>query len=80
MLITWSRLTTGRLRDPLVGRDLVVGTIAGLVLALLEPLGTLVPPALGYPAPAAVSDVLQSARWAFAASSRPSRTRRSTRC
>ena len=50
-LITWSRLTTGRLRDPLVGRDLVVGTIAGLVLALLEPLGTLVPPALGYAGP-----------------------------
>ncbi|HEY7475181.1 MAG TPA: serine/threonine-protein kinase [Vicinamibacterales bacterium] len=52
VLITWSRLTTGRLRDPLVGRDLIVGTIAGLVLALLEPMGTLLPPALGYPAPA----------------------------
>jgi hypothetical protein len=50
-LITWSRLTTGRLRDPLVGRDLVVGTIAGLILALLEPLTTLVPPALGYAGP-----------------------------
>ncbi len=51
VLITWSRLTTGHLRDPLVGRDLVVGTIAGLVLALPEPLGTLVPAALGYPGP-----------------------------
>ncbi|HYN09082.1 MAG TPA: serine/threonine-protein kinase [Vicinamibacterales bacterium] len=52
VLITWSRLTTGRLRDPLVGRDLVAGTIAGLLLALLEPMGTLLPPVLGYPAPA----------------------------
>jgi hypothetical protein len=51
VLITWSRLTTGRLRDPRVGRDLVVGTIVGLILAFLEPLFTLVPPALGYPAP-----------------------------
>jgi predicted Ser/Thr protein kinase len=52
VLITWSRLTTGRLRDPLVGRDLVAGTIAGLVLAMMEPMSTLLPPALGYPAPA----------------------------
>jgi hypothetical protein len=35
----------------MVGRDLVVGTIVGLILAFLEPLFTLVPPALGYPAP-----------------------------
>jgi hypothetical protein len=52
VLITWSRLTTGRLRDPMVGRDLLVGTLAGLALSLLEPLGTLLPPVLGYPAPA----------------------------
>ncbi|HEX7780347.1 MAG TPA: serine/threonine-protein kinase, partial [Vicinamibacterales bacterium] len=52
VLITWSRLTTGRLRDPMVGRDLLVGTLAGLLLSLPEPLLTLLPPALGYPAPA----------------------------
>jgi serine/threonine-protein kinase len=51
VLITWSRLTTGRLRDPRVGRDLIVGTIAGLLIALLEPIATLLPPALGYPPP-----------------------------
>ena len=51
VLITWSRLTTGSLLDPMVGRDLVVGTIVGLILAFLAPLFTLVPPALGYPAP-----------------------------
>ena len=52
VLITWSRLTTGRLRDPMVGRDLLVGTLAGLLLSLFDPLLTLLPPALGYPAPA----------------------------
>jgi len=52
VLITWSRLTTGRVRDPLVGRDLVVGTLCGLALALIQVMFVLLPPALGYPSPA----------------------------
>jgi hypothetical protein len=32
MLISWSRLIAGRLRDPMVGRDLLVGTVAGLLM------------------------------------------------
>ena len=51
-LITWSRLTTGRLHDPLVGRDLIVGTLCGLALALIQVMFVLLPPALGYPSPA----------------------------
>jgi protein kinase-like protein/zinc ribbon protein len=51
-LITWSRLTTGRLRDPLVGRDLIVGTLCGLGLALIQVMFVLLPPAFGYPPPA----------------------------
>jgi serine/threonine-protein kinase len=35
ILITWSRLVGGSVRDPLVGRDLVVGTAAGLLLTVL---------------------------------------------
>jgi serine/threonine-protein kinase len=35
ILITWSRIVAGRWRDPLVGRDLLVGTIAGLTVALI---------------------------------------------
>jgi serine/threonine-protein kinase len=34
-LISWSRLLNGRFKDPLVGRDVLAGTIAGAGLALL---------------------------------------------
>ena len=30
-MITWSRLLTGRLRDPLIGRDILIGVLAGVV-------------------------------------------------
>ncbi len=33
VLISWSRLLSGRFRDPLVGRDLVVGAAAGCLVA-----------------------------------------------
>ena len=35
LLISWSRLLTGRLRDPLVGRDLLVGALLGATNAML---------------------------------------------
>jgi hypothetical protein len=35
MMITWSRLVTGRLRDPLFGRDLVIGAVAGLAMTVI---------------------------------------------
>jgi serine/threonine-protein kinase len=34
-LISWSRLLSGRLRDPLVGRDLLSGVMLGLLWALI---------------------------------------------
>jgi predicted Ser/Thr protein kinase len=34
-LISWSRLLSGRLRDPLVGRDLLSGVLLGLLWALV---------------------------------------------
>jgi predicted Ser/Thr protein kinase len=34
-LISWSRVLTGRLRDPLVGRDLLSGVLLGLLWALI---------------------------------------------
>jgi serine/threonine-protein kinase len=37
-LISWSRLLSGCFRDPLVGRDLLVGCVFGVVWALLGPL------------------------------------------
>ncbi len=39
MLVGWNRLLAGRLRDALVGRDLLVGCAAGVVWALWNLLG-----------------------------------------
>jgi len=35
MLVSWTRLITGRLRDPLVGRDLTVGSLFGALISTL---------------------------------------------
>jgi hypothetical protein len=35
-LVSWSRLFAGGFRDPLVGRDLLVGCVIGIALSLLE--------------------------------------------
>jgi serine/threonine-protein kinase len=37
-LISWTRLLAGRLREPLVGRDLLLGTLVGAAHVLLEAL------------------------------------------
>ncbi|MGH9317559.1 MAG: serine/threonine-protein kinase, partial [Thermoanaerobaculia bacterium] len=37
-IISWTRFVTGRLRDPLVGRDLLVGAAVGVLLALASKL------------------------------------------
>ncbi len=34
LLISWSRLLSGRIRDPLVGRDILIGAIAGSASAV----------------------------------------------
>ncbi len=34
LLISWSRLMSGRFRDPLVGRDILIGTIVGAAAAI----------------------------------------------
>ena len=35
-LISWSRLLSGQWRDPLVGRDLLIGAVYGILLTVLE--------------------------------------------
>jgi serine/threonine-protein kinase len=42
-LIGWSRLVAGRVRDPLVGREILIGTVGGVIMALLPHLRALVP-------------------------------------
>lgn len=36
VLISWSRLVAGNFRDPLVGRDILIGIVYGIVLLLVE--------------------------------------------
>ncbi len=50
-LISWSRLIAGNLRDPMVGRDLLLGCLAGASLFLIERTSPLVMPLLGQPPP-----------------------------
>ena len=53
-LIGWSRLWLGRLRDPMVGRHLLIGALAGASLNLVAGVSSLIadrlgsPPALGF--------------------------------
>ena len=52
MLISWSRALAGGWRDPLVGRDALIGAVVGIALGLiLGPLRVLLPPRLNLPGP-----------------------------
>ncbi|MBI3448909.1 MAG: protein kinase [Acidobacteria bacterium] len=48
-LISWTRLLGGRVRDPLLGRDLLTGSLVGVTLALLFQLASLAPSWMGRP-------------------------------
>jgi len=58
LLVGWTRLLSGRWRDPLVGRDVLVGTVAGIALPLVLHLAIVVPIWLGLPAPAPRSQII----------------------
>ncbi len=51
MLVGWARLVSGRLRDPLVGTEVVAGSVVAVALWALSILGTFVSRWLGLPAP-----------------------------
>ncbi|MDX1388759.1 MAG: serine/threonine-protein kinase, partial [Acidobacteriota bacterium] len=58
VMISWSRLLAGRLRDPLIGRDLLIGgAIAVAGVALLR-LGTVLPRWLDLPIPEPSSEAV----------------------
>ena len=44
VLVSWNRLQSGRLRDPLVGGHVLAGAVLGVAFALLWGMGTLVVP------------------------------------
>jgi serine/threonine-protein kinase len=48
LLIGWTRLMSGHVRDPLVGRDILIGAAAGTVVALLTASRELVPELAGW--------------------------------
>jgi Protein kinase domain/zinc-ribbon domain len=57
VLISWTRLLAGNLRDPLVGRDLLIGVVYGLALLIFEGSDNYLLPLLGKlpPMPGGVS-------------------------
>ncbi|MGA2601330.1 MAG: serine/threonine-protein kinase [Bryobacteraceae bacterium] len=48
-LVSWSRLLAGGFRDPIVGRDVLVGCLSGALASLLARVGWFVPSWLGEP-------------------------------
>src|SRR5262249_5307164 len=50
-IISWNRLLAGRLRDPLVGRDVLIGAAAGVAIAAILDLQYAVPAWCGWPQP-----------------------------
>jgi hypothetical protein len=48
-IISWTRLLAGDLRDPLVGRDMLVGALLGVCLTLIYNLWNLAPQWVGQP-------------------------------
>ena len=59
MMIGWSRLLTGRFRDPLVGRDILIGAVAGIFLTIVIQLERLGPAWFGLPPPLPASGSAQ---------------------
>jgi len=51
LIISWTRLMAGGFRDPMVGRDLLMGGLLGLIHGACIPLGLLIPRLFGYDAP-----------------------------
>ena len=47
LIISWTRLLAGRIRDPLVGRDILTGVLLGFAAILLESLELFLPRWLG---------------------------------
>jgi hypothetical protein len=47
MLVAWTRLLGGRVRDPLVGRDVLIGCAAGAIAAVLGLTGLVAPTLFG---------------------------------
>jgi hypothetical protein len=56
-LISWTRLLSGEVRDPIVGRDLLLGLAAGVVWAVSDRVAFLAPSWLGQTPPAPIRNL-----------------------
>jgi hypothetical protein len=59
-IVSWSRLLAGRLRDPLVGRDILIGAVFGTLTAIVAQLRYLAPTWIGAPPPVPDSETLST--------------------
>ena len=50
-LLGWTRLLAGRVRDPRVGRDVLIGLLIGVAFMACETAQAMLPQRFGYPAP-----------------------------
>jgi hypothetical protein len=69
-LVSWTRLLGGGVKDPVVGRDTLVGLAWGVALVLVAALARLAPAWLGQPGPepvAGFTEALQAPRFALSA-------------
>lgn len=65
ILIGWSRVIAGRLRDPLIGRDLLIGAACGAALAVVTLMRFALPAWVGFDPPAPYitnASILESVR------------------
>ena len=65
-IVSWSRILSGKVRDPLVGRDILYGTMLGLVWVLVLRVGFLLDMRAGGRPQLPQSEVLEGGRAAFA--------------
>jgi predicted Ser/Thr protein kinase len=66
-IISWSRLLAGRLRDPLLGRDLLLGVVLGVVWLLIAELSYLAIVQLGGPPTLGRTEYLRGGRYVLGA-------------
>jgi serine/threonine-protein kinase len=67
-LVSWTRLLAGRVRDPLVGRDLLIGFAFAVGFQALQQVAVLIPTWTGQPPPLPLiwgMQGLNGGRWAF---------------
>jgi len=54
-IISWSRLLAGDYRDPLVGRDVLIGTVVGAIVIVIAGVGRIAPNWIGRATPATIT-------------------------